>query len=302
VTGVLTQSIQQESAYSHLYWGPDMKLYLSVVCAYLVFAIPSGFGQSSLWGVSGSVSPGPKQGEYTASYTVSFPTITRIILPGRPYSGEEIFQNTKILPDGTRTIQPGPSTTTFRDSTGRMRIERHAFHPMGIINWVDAPIVPEICDPIAGFLYYLDTINRIAYRAPLPQESVRILANLPGEIYTASRMKDGDVTRANEPLGTKMMDGLEVQGRRMTSTYYYGTPGNDYTIITTTDMWRSPELGLTVFTKTTDPRTGEFTASVKNISRAEPDPSLFQIPSGYKIVDEQKIPFAFTIPFTGAAK
>jgi hypothetical protein len=54
--------------------------------------------------------------------------------------------------------------------------------------------------------------------------------------------------------------------------------------------------------KNTDPRTGEFTNAVINISREQPDPALFQAPPEYKIMDEPKVPFTFTISVKGAAK
>jgi hypothetical protein len=42
---------------------------------------------------------------------------------------------------------------------------------------------------------------------------------------------------------------------------------------------------MAVLTRTSDPRRGESTTKLTNISRAEPDPSLFQPPAGYEIVD-----------------
>jgi hypothetical protein len=42
---------------------------------------------------------------------------------------------------------------------------------------------------------------------------------------------------------------------------------------------------MAVMTKTSDPRSGEATMKLTNISRTEPDASLFQPPAGYEIVD-----------------
>lgn len=278
-----------------------MKRWLWIACAYLFLTIPAGFGQCSLWGVAGSVNPGATPGKYTSSYTVSLPVVPRTILAGSPYSGEESSRQTRTLPDGTRIAQQGPlSCTMYRDSAGRVRTERHPFQFPGIINRVESPIVPEIWDPIAGFIYYLDPVNRIAHRMLLPKESVYVVRALPSQVYPASSMNDGEATRINEPLGTSVIDGIEVQGRRITTTYAAETVGNDQPITATTEIWNSPELGFAIFTKTTDPRTGEFTNSIANIRREEPDPALFRVPPSYRIVDELKVPFMFTITIAGA--
>jgi hypothetical protein len=47
---------------------------------------------------------------------------------------------------------------------------------------------------------------------------------------------------------------------------------------------------MPVLTTTSDPRRGENTMKFTNISRAEPDPSLFQPPDGYEILDQQLRP------------
>jgi hypothetical protein len=51
------------------------------------------------------------------------------------------------------------------------------------------------------------------------------------------------------------------------------------------ETWRSSELQTTLLLKISDPRTGETTTRLTNISRSEPDPSLFQVPAGYEITD-----------------
>jgi hypothetical protein len=52
-----------------------------------------------------------------------------------------------------------------------------------------------------------------------------------------------------------------------------------------TETWRSPELQTTLLLKISDPRSGETTIRLTDISRSEPDPSLFQVPAGYEITD-----------------
>jgi hypothetical protein len=96
----------------------------------------------------------------------------------------------------------------------------------------------------------------------------------------------GQPQTSTESLGTQTIDGVLTQGTRMTHVIPTGTVGNDGPITTTTDTWYSPDLQLTLLTVTTDPRSGVQTMKYANFSRAEPDPSLFLVPSGYSIVDE----------------
>jgi hypothetical protein len=95
---------------------------------------------------------------------------------------------------------------------------------------------------------------------------------------------------SNEQLGTKTIEGVLVEGARITTTYPIGFLGNDRPVTTVTERWVSRDLGMTVLTKTSDPRRGESTTKLTNISRAEPDPSLFQPPLGYEVVDPQGQP------------
>ncbi|HEY7184787.1 MAG TPA: hypothetical protein VIC84_25345, partial [Blastocatellia bacterium] len=67
-----------------------------------------------------------------------------------------------------------------------------------------------------------------------------------------------------------------------------GTIGNDRPIETVNETWYSPELKIMILSKRGDPRFGESTYSVTNITRSEPYADLFQPPSDYKIDSESK--------------
>jgi len=47
----------------------------------------------------------------------------------------------------------------------------------------------------------------------------------------------------------------------------------------------SPELKTIVYSKRSDPRMGDQTFALTNIVRSEPDPSLFMVPSDFKLID-----------------
>jgi hypothetical protein len=88
------------------------------------------------------------------------------------------------------------------------------------------------------------------------------------------------------------MEGVLVTGTRTTMTIPAGAIGNDKALNIVTEVWTSPELKTIVYSKRSDPRMGDQTFKLTNIVRAEPDPSLFTVPSDYRIVDEPQ-PFLF---------
>jgi hypothetical protein len=63
--------------------------------------------------------------------------------------------------------------------------------------------------------------------------------------------------------------------------------GNDRPIAIIQEYWRSVELKVLVLNKWINPQSGESTEKLINISRSEPEQSLFQPPPDYTIVDEK---------------
>ena len=90
---------------------------------------------------------------------------------------------------------------------------------------------------------------------------------------------------ASESLGTQNIEGVTAEGSRTTTTIQTGAIGNDRPLQIVSERWFSPDLQTLVQTRHTDPRTGEETFHLTNISRAEPAPYLFQVPAGYQIIN-----------------
>jgi len=91
----------------------------------------------------------------------------------------------------------------------------------------------------------------------------------------------------SESLGKRMIEGVNSDGTRNVVTIEAGAIGNDRAIQSTTERWFSPELQTMVLTKHSDPRTGEETFKLTNVSRSEPPAYLFQVPAGYQIVEQK---------------
>jgi hypothetical protein len=115
--------------------------------------------------------------------------------------------------------------------------------------------------------------------------------SLPGPNVSVSRpppapesLRPHDETEA---LGTQMMEGLLVTGSRTTTTIPTGAQGNDRAMVIVNEQWVSKDLRLTLLAKTSDPRTGDRTMRVTSVDRNDPDPSLFEVPADYTVVQQQ---------------
>jgi hypothetical protein len=91
----------------------------------------------------------------------------------------------------------------------------------------------------------------------------------------------GDVK--TETLESKTIEGLHVEGTRVTMTIPAGAVGNALPIEIIRERWFSPELQVVVMTRSSDPRFGETVYRLTNILRAEPSPDLFRVPSDFRI-------------------
>ena len=208
---------------------------------------------------------GNRDGTYHGKQTFPVPMRLGPVLAGAPFSGEPAVGTVQTLADGTHvTHSMGVAQKIYRDSQGRVRMERSvSLAPTFLKN---VPTVIEISDPVAGFDYIVDNVAHVVHRTALPHASVR------SDI--------GNTPLSGAPLEAQTIDGVPVTGTRRTSAMPSGTM--------TVDSWYSPDLHLIVRTVTTDPLAGVTTIQIGNLSRVEPEPTLFQVPLDYSVVDETK--------------
>jgi hypothetical protein len=227
---------------------------------------------------------------------------------GAPYSAEAVTEVTQLLHDGNR-IENRTSVTVARDSQGRVRREQRAVVVGPLVAQAPEPII-TITDPSSGVFITLDAERKVAIRTPRPPDgqfrtmggSVRggVGAGvgvgvgvggggepppLPPPPLRAQPVSQGE-TRT-ESLGTMDIEGVRAEGTRVTVTIPAGAIGNQLPIAVVTERWYSRELQVVVQTRRSDPRTGETVYRLTNVSRAEPPPDLFQIPTDYRIQEPQ---------------
>ena len=104
----------------------------------------------------------------------------------------------------------------------------------------------------------------------------------PGTRMRVSASGSGDRVQS-ENLGSRTIDGVRARGTRTTTIIPAGAIGNDQPIRIVSEEWFSEDLQVLVQTRHSDPRSGETTYTLTNIVRAEPDRSLFEVPSDYSL-------------------
>jgi hypothetical protein len=95
--------------------------------------------------------------------------------------------------------------------------------------------------------------------------------------------------RAGESLGKKNIEGVIADGMRNSETIEVGAIGNDRPFQVVNEHWFSEELGMTVYSKHSDPRTGDEIFRVTNIHRGDPPAYLFQAPAETHSTTERKM-------------
>jgi hypothetical protein len=233
---------------------------------------------------------------------------------GAPYSATITNESTQTLTDGTHIVQNSTGTTA-RDSQGRTRQDA-ALPAIGNLSAADAPHLVFIMDPVMQTSYTLNLTDKTAQKMSMPPRmqqadsgggqsggassagvfftrmagAAPMDAGMPppapaGIVIHKELIGDESAQVSTEELGTQTMEGLVVNGVRTTRTIPEGQIGNDKPISIVTEVWTSPDLRTIVYSKRSDPRMGEQTFKLTNVVRAEPDASLFTVPSDFKMMD-----------------
>ena len=221
-------------------------------------------------------------------------------LTGAPYSATANTEITQVLADGNRIVNK-TSAFVARDSQGRTRREESlgSIGPLA----VNGPKLAFITDPVSKSNYILDLNNQSAtvIKTDGIATAKQVVTNGPGtvvqrKVFVSRAPAGGEEQRivvlnsANdssqvktESLGTQIIGGVAAEGKRTTRTIPAGQIGNERPLQITSEVWTSPDLQIVVLSKRNDPRFGETVYSLSDIKRAEPDASLFEVPSNFKV-------------------
>jgi hypothetical protein len=200
-------------------------------------------------------------------------------IPNVPFSGVVNVERSYVQPDGS-TVNFKTIREIGRDSRGRIHNESRVFVP-----------VSDTSTPRVVRVHLYDPQTRISTMLN-PQERTfwtGTVNNPPSTVPPAPRygsaieqgLPQNDFTR-EEDLGVREIEGLLAHGFRETQTVPAVNGGTDKETIITDEYWYSADLRINLMIKHSDPRTGTVTLTVAQVARTEPDPSLFEIPDGYK--------------------
>jgi hypothetical protein len=201
---------------------------------------------------------------------------------GAPFTANYSQEITQVFADGNR-IQRNTTGTISRDSNGRTRRD---FTLPAIGELPASGKIPHlilITDPVAGADYALDPDRKIGRKITLPSGRFEKPAGPP----PFERGLQSNATTTS--LGTQIVNGISAQGTRTTRTIPAGAIGNEKPITIAVERWYSPDLQMNVMIKRSDPQTGENLFQLTNIVRSEPDTSLFQVPSDYRVKEDGRM-------------
>jgi hypothetical protein len=255
----------------------------------------------------------------TSEVRARIPFETRVT-KGAPYSGDAVSESVQTLSDGNRIVRR-EATRVYRDSEGRTRRETlgesgvtsftisdpttgasYVLDPANQMafrsNVVRLSVVPRVvvdgaaAGPVggAGAGGAVGTTRKaggsVVVVAPGPATAEPSHVVEGAGVTQFKVASGGEPTRAEtvvEDLGQQVIEGVNAKGSRTTMTIPAGAIGNELPIRVVSEEWFSPELQVLVLTKHSDPRVGETTYRLTNISRTEPDRALFDLPAGYTV-------------------
>ena len=215
--------------------------------------------------------------ERTTTMTMEYSGVQAV--SGRPFSATQTTKTVQTLGDGTE-ISNSSSTQIYRDILGRSRTESTA----------GGKTVVAIRDPVNGINLRIFPESKTALRTTMAGRGARggtmpraITVSPDGAV--SGKKKRGGPEANSEDLGIQNINGIPALGTRRTEIIPVGQIGNNREIRVVNERWYSEDLQMLVKSVNSDPRFGVTTYELTDISRENPDPSLFEIPPGYAITD-----------------
>jgi hypothetical protein len=204
---------------------------------------------------------------------------------GQPFSAVQVHSTTQTLADGSTVSHRGHHLVA-RDAEGRVHVELRLANgrnggPDEVMVFLRDPVARTLTTWVSGAEGGPKTASVIKLPAVQEQRAAK------GASAVGNPSKDSRpqpiVTVAD--LGMQSIQGLEVSDKRTTTIVPPGRSGNTAPITKTYEVWTSPDLQFVVKQQWSDPRSGERTVELENISRADPNPALFRVPPGYQVKD-----------------
>jgi hypothetical protein len=196
-------------------------------------------------------------------------------VPDAPFTGVIKVDRTIVRPDG-KVESLNTIRDTGRDSRGRIYNVFRALVPAGFAG-PPPTIRVHFYDPQTRsytYIYPNHTYTTGTVNHPPAAEPADLIASAAGNSAPLNQFTK------QEDLGTQSIEGITAHGVRETQTIPGSGAGSE--VVLTDEYWYSEDLHMNVMVKHSDPRKGSVTMTLTQATRTDPDPSLFQIPEGYK--------------------
>jgi hypothetical protein len=187
------------------------------------------------------------------------------------------------------SIPQETTVVTARDSQGRQMTAKTE-------TTASADQIPithfRVIDPVAHVTYIWSypgqeaTVMALPFSGAIPQSC--------GSVFAAAvPMNIASEKTIEEDLGTKTIQGVEARGHRITHIIVskpVGKPKRRQQYVRTMEWWKATDPGLNglvVREVNEDAYSSKTSKELVNFSQGEPNPSLFQPPLSYKIVNRE---------------
>ena len=197
-----------------------------------------------------------------------------VVVRGVPFTAVAVSETVQTLSDGSR-VPRGRTARIFRDGEGRVRLEFGSDAGRGGAF--------TLYDAVSGVTYVVGAGRRAALRfsPPAADDSTRRATVITPQ---SPPLDVGAVVGEKiEPIGRRVIEGVEAEGVRVTSPLPANAGGGERPGRVVYERWYSHELRRDVLIRCTDPRFGEAVFRLTEIRRAEPSADLFRIPADYRV-------------------
>ena len=199
-------------------------------------------------------------------------------IPNAPFTGVIVVERTTVRNDAP-VVNLKTTRDVARDSQGRVY---NVFREL-------VPATESGAPPIVRIHFYDPQTRNYTYLYPQRKVYMSGTVNHPPAAEPADLLASpaGNSVPLNqftkqEDLGTQSIAGVSAHGVRQIQTIPATSSGTGNEIVLTDEYWYSDDLHINVVIKHNDPRTGSVSMTLAQVTRGEPDPSLFQIPDDYK--------------------
>jgi hypothetical protein len=195
----------------------------------------------------------------------------------------------------TQWIRPLPEGGTYtvvnqrlvaRDSRGRIYEERWLLVPKGSDVKSQMNVI-QVADPSQRTLYNCFTLVK-PHRCMMLDFFESPTAIYKPDTGRTGALPNGKGSSTHEDLGIRTIAGVETTGTRDMTIINAGVNGNDRPYSITREFWFAQNIGINLLSELSGPRIGKQIFTLTDVSFAEPDPALFELPDGYEVVDRRK--------------